>query len=271
MPTHFSRNLWGLIAIFFLLCGFNGVKKKMLRIVFIGDSITYGAGVQDKEHFAPPAVVAGALRQMTLVEDVKFYNGGKSGATTLDFLPGTANFKRVLEAADRFYAEQQALSRSEKQSDLLLFSIMLGTNDSAIEGPNGAPVSAEQYQRNLKLMIDSLVGRYPDCRVVLQKAPWYSDNTYNGAKYLKQGQRRLVQYNPKIDELVRLYKKSTPDRVFAGDKSAYPFFKKNYKTTMVGENGRQGVFYLHPNKEGSIVLGKKWAKALHKAAMKTAL
>lgn len=271
MPTYYKRNLWVLIAVFAILSAFNGVKKKTLRVVFIGDSITYGAAVQDKAHQAPPAVAATELGQMALIKAVDFYNAGRSGATTLDFLPGTANFKNVADAADAYYKEQTSLTASEQSATLLLFSIMLGTNDSAIEGTNGAPVSPDQYQQNLTIIIDGLLRRYPGSKIVIQEAPWYSDNTQNGAKYLKEGRARLESYNPKIEALVKQYKKTMPGRVFLGDKSAYSYFKKNYTTKLSPENGRQGIFYLHPNTDGSAVLGKKWAKAIYKAAMKDAL
>ena len=148
---------------------------------------------------------------------------------------------------------------------------MLGTNDSAIEGTHGAPVPPDVYQHNLRMIIDSLLTRYPGSRVVIQEAPWYSDHTYNGAKYLKEGRGRLESYAPKIEALVAQYRHTAPERVYLGDQSAYKYFKKEHLTKMEAENGHQGIFYLHPNTEGSVALGKKWAKAVYKAAMKDAL
>jgi len=265
------RKLWFLILLLAVLTGFNGVQRKTLHIVFIGDSITYGAAVEDKSHQAPPAVAADELRKMALIKDVQFYNAGKSGATTLDFLPGTGNFAKVTEMADKYYNTQKSVSKAGQLTDILLFSVMLGTNDSAIEGPNGAPVDPARYRHNLQLIIDSLLTRYPSARVVINKAPWYSDNTYNGAKYLKEGRTRLEGYNPKIEALIKHYKQAGQRRVFLGDQSAYGYFERHFKKMMAGENGRQGVFYLHPNKEGSAVLGKKWAKVLYKTALQDAL
>lgn len=269
-PTHRRRNLWVIVAIFALICGFNGVKKKTLHIVFIGDSITYGAAVQDRDHFAPPAAAASALQLMALVKNIEFYNAGKSGATTLDFLPGTDYFHNVTEAADKFYQQQKELTSSEQLTNELIFSIMLGTNDSAIEGTHGAPVPPTKYQHNLEVLIDSLLVRYPGAKIVIQQAPWYSDNTYNGAKYLKQGRQRLLSYNPAIHDLVSHYKSTNANQVFLGDQSAFDYFKKHHKKSMAPEKGHQGVFYLHPNNAGSAVLGNKWAKAIYKAAFKNA-
>jgi lysophospholipase L1-like esterase len=263
-----KTNRWLLMAVFALICSFNGIKEKNLHIVFIGDSITYGAGVGDRDHFAPPAVAAGNLQQMPLVKKVTFFNAGKSGATTLDFLPGTGYFNGVVAAADGYYADIQKLSERQRKADLLIFSIMLGTNDSAIEGTHGAPVTAEKYKENMMRIIDSLLSRYPGCKVVIQEAPWYSDNTYNGAKYLKAGRERLLSYNPALLALVAHYEKEKPGTVYLGDKSAFAYFRRNYKRAMKGENGRRGVFYLHPNNRGSGVLGGKWAKAIYKVAFK---
>ena len=265
-----KTNRWLLMAVFALICSFNGVKEKTLHIVFMGDSITYGAAVADRDHFAPPVAAASSLQQMPLVDKVAFYNAGTSGATTLDFLPGTGNFKRSIAAADEFNGEIQKLSDDQKKADELIFSIMLGTNDSAIEGTHGAPIVPEKYRQNLLIIIDSLLSRYPDCKVVINEAPWYSDNTYNGAKYLKEGRQRLVRYNPELVRLVNHYKKLRPGRVYLGDQSAFAYFQKNYKHMMAAENGQQGVFYLHPNNRGSSVLGDKWAKAIYKVAFKNA-
>lgn len=271
MPHPFKRNLWILIALFALICGFNGVKKKTLRIVFIGDSITEGAAVADKERFTPPAAAVSALREMALIKNAEGFNMGKSGATTLDFLPGTAYFNGVIRAADDFKNQARLSGSGAPKCNVLIFSIMLGTNDSAIEGTNGAPVSARQYRGHLQAIIDTLMKRYPEARFVIHEAPWYSDNTYNSAKYLKEGRDRLMSYDAAITRLLEQYQRQAPARVFMGDRTAYDYFSKKYKQTMAAENGQQGVFYLHPNDQGSKVLGRKWAKAIYKAAFKNAL
>ena len=271
IPIYSRRKLWVIVAVFALICGFNGVKEKTLHIVFIGDSITYGAAVQDRDHFAPPAAASSALQSMALIKNIAFYNAGKSGATTFDFLPGTPYFENVITAADKFYQYKEQLISSEQITNELIFSIMLGTNDSAIEGPNGAPVSPAKYRQNLDILIDTLLVRYPGAKIVLQQAPWYSDNTYNGARYLKEGRARLLSYRPVLSSIVTHYKATAPNQVYLGDQTAFAYFKKNYKKAMAPQKGHQGIFYLHPNKSGSAILGKKWAKAIYKAAFKDAL
>ena len=265
--TRLKNNPWVFLLLLFLLTGFNGVHRKSLHIVFIGDSITYGARVDQPEKEAPPVIAAAVLRKMPLIKSVQFYNAGKSGATTVDFLPGTKNFSKVVKAADQFYKTIEDTFSENSYKDILIFSIMLGTNDSAIEGPNGAPVSKTRYAGNLKMMIDSLLTRYPTAKFVIHKAPWYSENTYNGSKYLKEGLDRLVSYNTAIDSLIQTYQTGEITHVFPGDQSAFPYFKKHHKKKMAPENGQQGIFYLHPNVTGSAVLGKKWAKMIYKASL----
>lgn len=63
---------------------------------------------------------------------------------------------------------------------------------AACTGTNGAPVSAEQYESNMQLIIDSLCFRFPEAKVVLHYPIWYSPNTYNSAMYLKEGLKRLA-------------------------------------------------------------------------------
>ena len=89
---------------------------------------------------------------------VKYSNRGQSGCTTVDYLPDTNTlFPWVVRAADKF--------KDETWADLV-FSIMLGTNDSAIEGTNGCPVAPERYYENMKTIINRLLALYPNCRIV---------------------------------------------------------------------------------------------------------
>ena len=228
---------------------FAGQQK--INIVFVGDSITQG-----EEEKAPPVFATAFLEKQWGIGPVKFSNQGVSGATTVDFLPSTGTrFRAVVTAADSFYADKQAL---------LIFSIMLGTNDSAIDGPLGAPVSAGSYKNNMKIIIDRLLKDYPQSMVIIHFPIWYSPNTYNKSKYLQEGLTRLQSYFPVIDELVQNYSKTSPGHVFAGDKKAFSYFKEHHLTHMQGEKGQQGIFYLHPNEKGSNELGSFWAKAISK-------
>ena len=251
--------LWILLAAWTAGPGFAKDKSlaqgKKLNIVFIGNSITQGVIIDDPEK-APPAQAVKALESRKGILCVDFYNNGVSGSTTIDHLPQTGTlFSRTIEAADRFAADQGAS---------LVFSIKLGTNDSASEGPNGSPVTPDQYRKNLKTIIDSLLSRYPQAYVVLHHPVWYSPSTYNGARYLQEGLDRLCSYVPEIDALVKEYRKKSK-AVFVGDTAGFDYFREHHKTDMWEENGQTGVFYLHPNIKGAEALGRLWAEAIYKA------
>ena len=225
--------------------------KRTCNIVFIGNSITAGALHEDKNKTAPPVVAAHYVGRM-LGADVVFRNCGRSGATTVDFLPERArDFKRV----------EKAIADIKNQSaEPIVFSIMLGTNDSASTGPLGAPVSNEDYKQNLLTMINRLRELSPNAIFVLQRPIWYSPNTYNGAMYLVAGQKRLVGYTNILIELAEQH-----DDIYLGDFKSYDYLKANYTKYFFAENGNAGVFYLHPNTDGAKKLAKHWAQAIARA------
>lgn len=221
--------------------------QEKINIVFIGDSITEGG-----DSIAPPDYAAKYLRDKIGSENVYYSNQGVSGCTTVDFLPSTNTyFNNVAKAADSLYRNKDGQ---------LIFSIMLGTNDSAIKGPLGAPVPPEEYKKNLELIIGKLMNDYPESKFMIHHPLWYSPSTYNKSKYLREGLSRLQSYMPVIDQLVKKY----PGKVFAGDKKGFNYFKKHHLTHMYAENGQQGVFYLHPNETGMPALGKLWGQAIEK-------
>jgi len=108
--------------------------KQNVNIVFIGNSITHGAQLNDPSTEAPPVIASAYLREQDNIGTVDFSNQGYSGYTTVDFLPATQKAFKNVEAAARAFPNQEAL---------LIFSVKLGTNDSAIQGPNGSPVAPE--------------------------------------------------------------------------------------------------------------------------------
>ena len=144
--------------------------EKKINVVFVGNSITEATYLK----ITPPEWTTIYLD--SLGYDVQSVNCGKSGYTTFDFLPGKGGFRYVIRKADELY---------KKDKRNLVFSFCLGVNDSACTGTNGAPVSAEQYESNMQLIIDSLCFRFPEAKVVLHYPIWYSPNTYNSAMYLK--------------------------------------------------------------------------------------
>lgn len=243
------------IVLFLLSSSLLFAQKQNLNIVYIGDSITQGVQLNDPGTEAPPAKATAWLRKQKGMGEIEFSNQGFSGFTTVDFLPSTHT---VFQKAD------QAAAAFEDKQAMLMFSIMLGTNDSAVTGPNGSPVSPEQYHDNLKTIIDSLLKDFPAAKIVIQLPIWYSPNTYNGSKYLQEGLTRLQSYFPQINKLVTEYAASRPKQVSASDKKAFDYFKQHYLTDLIPETGRQGTFYLHPNKKGTDALGRFWAEAIYK-------
>lgn len=243
-----------LTAIFFVVCTQSVAQEKRgINIVFIGNSITYGACHPQPTQTAPPVVVAELLRQRGTIGTVEIANLGVSGTTTFDWLPSGKFFKNIVDAGDKF-----------AKSDIpLIFSIMLGTNDSACEGTNGAPVSDEQYSENLYIIIDTLLGRYPQANVVVHHPIWYSANTYNSARYLAEGQRRLSGYRRCVDRVVNeQFRAKDRGRVFVGDTEGWDYFNGN-TPMFVQERGQAGTFMLHPNPDGSRRLAAFWEKHIY--------
>ncbi len=123
-------------------------QSKNYFIVFIGNSITYGAGLKSPTTDAPPVHAMAWLKALNKYGDLNFTNQGVSGATTVDFLPATNKlFPRVIQGAELYKIQKDAT---------LVFSMILGTNDSAISGPNGAPLTPEAYEKNIRIVIETL-------------------------------------------------------------------------------------------------------------------
>lgn len=244
-------------ALFLSLHAAASDTKRYVNIVFIGNSITEGAGLANPVREAPPVKAALYLSKREGIGAVKYANRGRSGCTTVDYLPETGTlFPWATAAADQFSDETWAD---------LVFSIMLGTNDSAISGTNGAPVSPGDYAVNLRKIVDRLLALYPTCRIVVHRPIWYSPNTYNGAKYLEEGLSRLQAYYPEIRRLVADYGKRFPGQVFLGDTEGFDYFKEHHLTDFQAEEGFAGTFYLHPNPQGAVHLGEHWGKAIYEA------
>lgn len=225
-------------------------KAQTCNLIFIGNSITAGALHADKNKTAPPVIAADYVGKM-LSTDVHFRNCGRSGATTLDFHPTQKrDFKRVEKAIE----EIKALSYEP-----IIFSIMLGTNDSANFGPYGSPVSNEDYKVNIMAMVARIRELCPNAIFVLQRPIWYSPNTHNASQYLVAGQKRMVAYT---DILVEIANEN--DDIYLGDCDAFDFFSAKYRKYMFAEDGKAGVFYLHPNEAGAKKLAHYWARAIAK-------
>ncbi|MEC5144738.1 SGNH-hydro domain-containing protein [Chitinophaga sp. 180180018-2] len=247
------KNNFIVVCLALLLPGLTNAQLRKANIIFIGNSITQGAGLPHPLQEAPPVRAAEWLKQAMPAVTFDFSNQGVSGSTTVDFLPATNRlFNNVIKAADVFKQTKDAT---------LVFSMVLGTNDSAIEGPNGAPVSPENYRTNVTTIVDKLLAAYPGCIVILHHPIWYSPNTHNGARYLAEGLARLQTYYPVLNNIVAAYHRSHPGQVFTGYTGGFRYFKK-HPELFAQEHGKSGIFQLHPNVEGATALGNDWAKAI---------
>lgn len=241
-----------LISLLFLFLTGTVIGADDLNIVFIGNSITYGATLEDPATEATPVKACKYIEQQT-GRKVNYRNCGVGGMTTVDFLPAcTHQFPNVIKNADEI----------SKLKGKLIFSISLGTNDSS-DDCFGSPVVPEQYYTNMQVIIDELLRHYPKALVVVQYPIWYSPNTYNGARYMQKGLNRLQTYPEMIDRLIEHYAQTGKSQVFPGSKRGYDFFKENYKL-FTAEKGNAGVFYLHPNKDGAVELGRIWSEGILK-------
>lgn len=239
------------ICLFFLIATLTSLTAQERHIIFIGNSITQGVILKEPKTSSPPAQT---MAWLTTESDLPFgfTNCGVSGRTTVDFLPAKGTeFTRVVEAADA----------AQSKGAQLIFSVMLGTNDSAIRGPLGAPVHPEQYQTNIKVLADELLQRYPGAMILLHRPIWYSPNTHNNSTYLREGLERLNSYFPVLKKLEEEYAVTHPGQLFLGDTLAYDHFRDK-RELFFAEEGKAGTFSLHPNEAGAKELGAFWGRAI---------
>ena len=247
---------------FLLFCFSLALAQHSVNIVFIGNSITYGALHQQRELTAPPAQCALWLSQREDIDTVYFRNCGKSGRTTYHFLPRAED---VIPAGDKtqfgdVVAKTRELMR-EHPGLPLLFSIMLGTNDT-VERPRNKHTSPSDYANNLCAIIDSLLRLWPEAHVVLNKPIWYTPDyvTKNGSVASKKSLKLIGEYEKQFAEVVRRCKAG---QVHIGDTEAYKYFEQHWQTDINEEKDSRGKSYwLHPNEQGAKKLAEFWGKAI---------
>ena len=163
-----------LLSLSFIIFHFSfSLAQRSANIVFIGNSITYGALHEQRDVTAPPVQYARWLCQREEIDTVYFRNCGRSGRTSYHFLP---NEQDVIPAGDKtFFGDVVAKTRELVKAHPtlpLVFSIKIGTND-AVERKHNAHTEPEAYVTNLATIIDSLLTLWPDAHVVLKKPIWY--------------------------------------------------------------------------------------------------
>ncbi|MBQ7997452.1 MAG: lipolytic protein G-D-S-L family [Paludibacteraceae bacterium] len=240
------KNFYLLVSALLLLLGKPVQSQEVINLLFIGNSITYGDQLSDPATQAPPVICRALVEEATGITTT-VYNGGHCGITTWGFLPGREDFNNLIKKAQEFRTQN---------GGRIYICIMLGTNDSACTATEGAPVSNNTYGNNMRTIINTLNSSVPGCKILLNYPLWYSETTYNGAMYLKEGQERLHGYYPVLDAIAGEY-----DNVYPGRRDVWEFFKNN-QNLFTNEMGNAGCFYLHPNAEGARVLGGIWANSL---------
>lgn len=255
-----KRLLISFLAISFLFA--YGYAQRSANIVFIGNSITYGALHQQRELTAPPTQCARWLCQQEEMDTVYFRNCGRSGKTSYHFLPDA---KEVIPAGDMTYfgdvvAKTRELVKAHPSLPLI-FSIKLGTND-AVERKHNAHTEPDTYVKNLTVIIDSLLRLWPDAHVVLNR-PIYNTSDYVTKNGSVASKKSLKMMNTYYEQLPKVVNNCKAGHVHIGDTDAYDYFKQHYKTDAFEEKDARGKSYwLHPNEQGAQKLAEYWGKAL---------
>ncbi|MBO6012429.1 MAG: hypothetical protein J6P82_02785 [Bacteroidales bacterium] len=236
--------------------------QQSANVVFIGNSITYGALHENREQTAPPVRCAEWLSAQRGIDTVYVANCGRSGKTTWNFLPNAAD---VVPAGEKTYFPEVVMKTRQLVMSHpglpLVFSIMLGTNDT-VERRHNSHTTPEAYVRNLCTLIDSLLTLWPDAHVVLNKPIWYYPDyvTRNGSVASQESLKLLDAYQKSFPQVVAHCRKG---QVHIGDSKAYGYFRKHYRTDVFEEKDSRGQSYwLHPNEQGAAVLARYWGKAI---------
>lgn len=234
-------------------------KKWNIDIVYIGNSITKGSLLGIPEEESPPATSSDYIRRQPGVGEVRFINEGRTGYTAADYLPSdTGALSQVIYDTHKFHKDQD---------HLLLFTISLGTDDNYVNDSDTI-VEPTEYQSNLKAIADKLLSEFPGCKIIFLQPVWFSPDANNSPRYMTEGLARLQTYFPELQSLVLKYSQSKPGQIFLGDLKGFAYFRNNYLTDLIPEEGNAGSFYLHPNKKGANVLGKLWGEAIYESIFK---
>lgn len=251
-----------------------------LCLVAVGDSITYGATSSNPGTIIAPTAVFYAIQSLQRTygfRNVLASNQGVSGKTTFDWRPASSLYTAAKTAMTTLVATAAV-------GAMQVFSVMLGTNDSASQGTdNGNSASGTviigaltpaQYVANTQTLINQLLTDFPSAKIVVHLAPYYSPNTHNGATYEQAGLSTLWSYRAPLIAAIAAYKLTAPGHVFLGDTTAWDYFKVNYATELTGEGGTDGTFHLHPSSTasangyvGTESIGTMWGQAIASALL----
>jgi acyl-CoA thioesterase I len=182
--------------------------KTVYTVVFIGDSLTMGYGV-DKER-SYPALLEKRFKSISKGREVKFVNGGISGSTTASTFSRYKRYKKV-------------------NPDLYILA--LGAND----GLRG--IKVEESKKNLeKVIIDVLKSKKKIILVGMKVPPNYGKSYSKSFKeiYTNLANKYKLSFVPFLLEKVAGEKElNQPDGIHPNEKghvqmaeNIYPFLKK---------------------------------------------
>ena len=122
-----------------------GTPAKKIKVACIGDSITYGAAIEDREHFAYPVQLQALLGGNYLVG-----NFGHNGATLL---------KKGHNPYDKLEVCKQAINFAAD-----VYVIHLGVNDT---DPRDWPNYRDDFVGDYLDLINSFRGANPSARIII--------------------------------------------------------------------------------------------------------
>lgn len=142
-----------LVLVLFVLPGFNNPQQDTIKVACVGDSITYGSGIENREENSYPAQL-----QKMLGQDWEVQNFGVSGAT-------------MLRNGDKPYWELDAFQQAKDFAPDVVI-IKLGTNDSKPQNWK----YGDQYEEDYRAMVQQFkaLDSQPDIWICLP-APVFED------------------------------------------------------------------------------------------------
>lgn len=143
------KRFW-IITVLILTCLFTGYAKKKVKVACVGNSVTYGVGIANRDVDSYPAQL-----QRLLGDDYETGSFGKSGAT-------------LLNKGFRPYVEQEEYRQAlQFAGDLVV--IHLGLNDT---DPRAWPYYRDEFVHDYMALIDTFRSVNPACRIwICQMTP----------------------------------------------------------------------------------------------------
>lgn len=178
-----------------LVCGCSTRQKgNPLRISCVGDSITYGYGLADRDRTCWVALLPGLLP-----EGSETANYGVSGSCAL---------------ADGYYPWEQTFEAHrfwEDSEDLVI--VMLGTND--VFDPAW---SAETFERDLGALVDKIRGKEAHPRVVLMIPPTIPQSASADKRVIEEAAPVILRIAERTDAaVINLYELTRGHPEWFGD------------------------------------------------------